>query len=385
MKLNEVQAKLRLAEFGIPIPQGQAADTPQQAKIIAEELAKPVFVKAQIPLSGRIHMDGVKYAPDPLTAFKLAEAMLNTTFNGLIPRAVLVEQAIETVHELYIGITYDRTTGQPMLIVSSEGGAELEQISQSHPEITFRETIDPLIGLRGYQIITIASKLNLPRSIWSQLQQIVLALYDCFVDTDSQLIEVNPLALTHDNQLLALDAKMIIDENALFRQTAIKEQYISTSQSHAEQQARAAALSYVKLNGQIGCVFNGAGIAMAMMDLIYMYGGDQVKPANFLDVGGSAKIENWKTGLRIVLQDDDVRCVLMNVFGGTIRCDDAARALIDLCIEESNEKPIVVRLRGTNATQGTRIIGDAQLPYIHFAGTLTDAVTAAIRLAVEST
>lgn len=383
MKLNEYHTKLHLAAAGIPVPHGRMAETPAQAGQIATELATPVYVKAQVPLSGRLQLQGVQYAHNTDEAFAIAEAMFNRKIKGLSVQRVLIEQAIETIQELYLGITYDRAAGKPLLIISSEGGAELESIAAEKPETVFQERIAPLIGLRGYQITTIASKLNLHREIWPHLQQIALALYSCFIKTDAELMEVNPLAVTTDHQLVALDAKMIVDENALFRQPDIQQQYLPLSESPEEALAYAAALRYVKLEGQIGCVFNGAGIAMAMMDLIYMYGDNQLKPANFLDIGGNTDLEVWKTGLRLVLQDPDVQCVLINVFGGTTRCDDAARALITVCIEQSNQKPIVVRLRGTNASVGTQIITDAQLPGIYFAGSLTQAVVMAIQLASE--
>jgi succinyl-CoA synthetase beta subunit len=204
------------------------------------------------------------------------------------------------------------------------------------------------------------------------------------VDSDAELVEVNPLALTADNQLIALDAKMIIDENALYRQPMLRQLQVSDAEHPDEQQAREAGLSYIKLDGQIGCVFNGAGIGMAIMDLIHMYGGEFIRPANFLDVGGSAPPQAWQTGLQIVFRDPDVKCVLVNVFGGSTRCDYVARALVEVCRQHNNNIPIIVRLRGTNASQAMRMLSDAGLPDIHFTDSLSDTVISTIRLFTES-
>lgn len=383
MKLNEYQAKLRLAEAGIPIPESHLAATPEEARTITEEFNAPVYVKAQIPISGRFHLGGVRHAMTADDAFGCAMEMLHTTIKGLPINHVLVEKAIDTLQELYIGITYDRTISQPVIIMSSEGGAELETIAQDKPDTVFKEAIAPLIGLRGYQVTTIASKMNLPRDCWPALKQIALSLYDCFVNTDAELIELNPLAVTPNKQLIALDAKMIVDENALYRQPVLRELAASNDRVE-ERHARTADLSYIKLDGQVGCVFNGADIAMTAMDLIHIYGNDDVRPANFMDVGGSASLEKWQTGLRIVLKDTDTRSVLVSVFGGTTRCDHVARALIAAQLEDTSNKPIVIRLRGTQAAHGLQMISDAQLPNVYFAETLTEAVVTAIKLATES-
>ncbi len=383
MKLNEYPAKLRLTEAGIPIPSGSLTSTAKGAHDVALALGKPVVIKAQVPLSGRALLNGIQHAEGPDEAHAVAQRILNMHIKGLPVHQVLVEAAVPIEQELYIGITYDRTHNKPVLILSSQGGIELEHIAAKHPDTVFREPIAPLIGLRSFQVTTIASQLNLPREYWPELKRIALALYRCFVESDAELIEINPLAVTSGHRLIALDAKIIIDDNGLFRQPALYALRTASSESAVRQIPDQTALSYIKLNGQIGCVVNGAGLAMTIMDMIHIYSDSKVQPANFLDVGGGASVEDWRIGLNLVLSDPNVECALINVFGGTTRCDIVAETLVAQIRKLNRDIPIVVRLRGVQAGSGHRILSNAHLPRIHLGESLTHTVQTAIRLVEE--
>ncbi|MBC8100937.1 MAG: ADP-forming succinate--CoA ligase subunit beta, partial [Armatimonadetes bacterium] len=290
MNLHEHQSKALFGSFGIPVPMGKIATTSQEAYDIAKELGGAVVVKAQVLAGGRGKAGGVKVAKTPEEARAAAEKILGMEIKGLTVYKVLVDPAANIAKEIYLGITNDRAAGKPVLMCSAEGGVEIEVVAHDNPDAIIKEHIDPLTGIHNYQIINVAAKINLPREHWRAFTQIATALYRCYIDTDATLAEINPLVITGENKLIALDGKMSIDDNALYRHPAFEPLRDNTAEPEAETKARAAGISYVKLNGQIGCMVNGAGLAMTTMDMTQLYGGaDGIGPANFLDIGGGAK------------------------------------------------------------------------------------------------
>lgn len=381
MNLHEYQSKYRFAEFGIPIPHGKVATTPQEAYEIARELEGPVVVKAQVLVGGRGKAGGIKLASTPSEAEQRANEILGMKIKGLTVQKVLIDPASKIQTEIYLGITNDRAAGKPVFMASSEGGVEIEQIAREKPKAIIRQHIDLFLGLRDYQARNLASGINLPREHWKAFIKIANGLYRCFVESDATLAEINPLVITGDNQLLALDGKMILDDNGLYRHKDLAEMRDTSAEPEAETQARAAGISYVKLDGQIGCMVNGAGLAMTTMDMTKLYGGDEVGPANFLDIGGGAQADKVAAALRIILSDPNVKSVLFNIFGGITRGDEVARGILQALNEIKTNVPMVIRLNGTNAEEGRRIIDEANLPNIISAATLTEAAQKAVEAA----
>lgn len=381
MNLHEYQSKFRFAEFGIPIPRGKTATTPQQVYEIAREIGGPVVIKSQVLVGGRGKAGGIKLAQNPEQAETLANSILGMDIKGLTVRKVLVDPAANIRTEIYLGITNDRAAGKPVIMASSEGGVEIEQIAREKPEAIIREHINPFLGLLDYQARNLASGINLPHEHWKTFTKIANSLYRCAVESDAVLAEINPLVITGDNQLLALDGKMIIDDNALYRHNDIAEMRDTDAEPKEETQARAAGISYVKLNGQIGCMVNGAGLAMTTMDMTRLYGGDQIGPANFLDIGGGAQANKVAAALRIILADPNVKSVLFNIFGGITRCDEVARGILQALDEVKTNVPMVIRLAGTNAEEGRAIIDAANISNISSAATLTEAAKKAVEAA----
>jgi succinyl-CoA synthetase beta subunit len=378
VNLHEYQTKFRFADFGIPIMKGKTAATPQEAYDIARELNGPVVVKAQVLAGGRGKAGGVKLAQTPEQAEQVASNIIGMTIKGLIVRKVLVDPAVNIGSEIYLGIVNDRTIGKPVMMASSEGGVEIEQVARENPEAIIREQIDPFLGLLDYQARNIASGINLPHEHWKVFTKIATTLFKVYMASDAVLAEINPLVITGDNRLIALDGKMIIDDNALFRHTDLSDMRDTDAEPVEETQARAAGISYVKLNGQIGCMVNGAGLAMTTMDMTKLYGGEEIGPANFLDIGGGAQAAKVAAALRIILADPNVKSVLFNIFGGITRCDEVARGILQALDEVKTNIPMVIRLAGTNAEEGRAIIDAAHINNLASAATLTEAAKKAV-------
>ncbi len=384
MKLHEYQSKFLFAEYGIPIPKGKVATSPAEAYAIAQELAGIVVVKAQVHVGGRGKAGGVKVARDADEARHHAERILGMDIKGLTVERVLVDPGADIQQEIYLAITNDRAAGMPLIMASMEGGMDIEDLNRERPEAIIRERIDPIMGLRDFQTIYIASAMGLPRAHWRSFGKILAGLYNCYRASDAELAEINPLVITGAGELLALDGKVIIDDNALFRQPALIDQRDTSGEPESERQARAAGITYIKLDGQIGCMVNGAGLAMTTMDMTKLYGdADGIGPANFLDIGGGASPEQVAAALRIILSDSNVKTVLFNIFGGITRCDEVAHGILTAYSEVKPDVPMVIRLQGTNAAEGKKIINDARIPNITSAATLTEAAQRAVAAVKE--
>ncbi|HLE16192.1 MAG TPA: ADP-forming succinate--CoA ligase subunit beta [Anaerolineales bacterium] len=358
MKLHEYQSKQIFSKYGIPIPKGRVAATSEEAKHIAQELGGRVVIKSQVLVGGRGKAGGIRLAKTPQEAEEVAGQILAMEIKGLPVRKVLVDEAASIDAEIYLGITNDRAARKPVMMASSAGGVDIEDVAREHPEKISRVHIDPLLGLRDYQARDLAAGIDLPRDLWRDFSQIAHGLWRAFLECDSTLSEINPLVITADNRLLALDGKMVLDDNALFRHPDLAEMRDMDAEAGAEVEARKHGLSYIKLDGEIGCMVNGAGLAMATMDIIKLYGGE---PANFLDIGGGAGSDKVAAALRIILADPNVRSVLINIFGGITRCDEVARGIVTALQEVKTQVPMVVRLIGTNAEEGRQILADANM------------------------
>jgi len=358
MKLHEYQSKQLYAEHGVPIPRGEVAETPAQVRAIAEQLGGSVAVKSQVLVGGRGKAGGIRLAKSPEEAEQLAAAILELEINGLPVRKVLVDEASEIVTEIYLGVTNDRTQGTPVIIASAEGGIEIEEVARDHPEKIVRAWVDPLIGLRDYQARNLAAAMELPRQHWGEFSRMARGLFDTYWSLDATLAEINPLVITREEKLLALDGKIVLDDNALYRHPELEELRDLDEEAPSEREARGHGLSYVKLDGNIGCLVNGAGLAMATMDVIKGLGGE---PANFLDIGGGADAEKVAAAIQIILSDPDVHAMMFNIFGGITRCDEVARGILMALEEVPREVYLVTRLVGTNEELGRRILADAKL------------------------
>ncbi len=376
MKLHEYQSKQIFAKYGIPIPKGRVAATADEAKQIAKELGSRVVIKSQVLVGGRGKAGGIRLAKTPEEASEMAAQILTMEIKGLPVRKVLVDEAANIETEIYLGITNDRAARKPVMMASSAGGVEIEEVARQTPEKIIKVHIDPLLGLRDYQARDIAAGIDLPREHWRQFGQIARGLWQAYVDCDATLAEINPLVITAENNLLAVDGKMLIDDNALFRQQALAEMRDLDVEAPSEIEARRYGLSFIKLDGNIGCMVNGAGLAMTTMDIIKLFGGS---PANFLDIGGGASSEKVAAALRIILSDPNVKAVLFNVFGGITRGDEVARGILAALNEVKTNVPMVIRLVGTHAEEGRRILADANMIT---AETLADAAQKAVAVAM---
>jgi succinyl-CoA synthetase beta subunit len=375
VKLHEYQSKRIFAQHGVPIPEGDVATTATEARHITQRLAGPVVIKAQVLVGGRGKAGGIKVAGDADEAEALADQILGMTIKGLTVDRVLVDQAADIRQEIYLGITIDRAQRKPVMMASSEGGVEIEEVARATPEKIFKLAIDPAMGLMDYQARNLAFDLGLRRTFIRQFTTIAQGLYRAFMESDANLAEINPLVVTGDDRLLAVDGKIVLDDNALFRHKDLAELRDIQEEAEAERQARQAGLSYVKLDGEIGCMVNGAGLAMATMDITKLYGGE---PANFLDIGGGAKSDRVAAALRIILSDPNVKAVLFNIFGGITRCDEVARGILSALEEVPTDVPMVARLVGTNEEEGRQILADAQMAT---AASLAEAAEKAVALA----
>jgi succinyl-CoA synthetase beta subunit len=375
MKLHEYQSKQIFSKYNIPIPSGQVAATASEAKQIAEELGGRVVIKSQVLVGGRGKAGGIRLAKSPHEAEELATQILGMEIKGLPVRKVLVDEAASIETEIYLGITNDRAARKPVMMASSAGGVDIEEVARTTPEKIARVHIDPLLGLRDYQTRDLAYSIDLPREYWRAFGQISNGLWQAYKDCDANLAEINPLVITAEKRLLGVDGKMVIDDNALFRHPDLAEMRDLDEEAGAETEARKYGLSFIKLDGQIGCMVNGAGLAMATMDIIKLFGGE---PANFLDIGGGASSDKVAAALRIILTDPNVKAVLINIFGGITRCDEVARGIVTALHEVKVQIPMVVRLVGTNAEEGRQILADANMIT---ADTLEDAAQKAIQAA----
>ena len=374
MNLHEYQSKQIFAHYGIPIPRGRVASNPGEAKHIAEELGGRVVVKSQVLVGGRGKAGGIRLAKSSEEAEDLASLILGMEIKGLPVRKVLVDEAVGIQKEIYLGITNDRTSRQPVMMASAEGGVDIEEIAARSPEKIIKIHIDPLLGLREYQSRDVAVSIDLPKQYWRAFMGIAEGLWRVYRENDATLVEVNPLVITTDQRLVALDGKMSIDDNALFRHPDTAEKRDTDVEAAPEIEARKYGLSYIKLDGEIGCMVNGAGLAMATMDIIKLYGG---RPANFLDIGGGAGADKVAAALRIILSDPHVKAVLINIFGGITRCDEVGRGILAAIAEVKPKVPMVVRLVGTNAEEGRQLLADAKMVT---AETLVDAAQKSVNI-----
>ena len=377
MNIHEYQAKNILSNYGVPVPNGQVAFSPREAEDKAKNIkGEKWVVKAQIHAGGRGKAGGVKIANTLQEVRSIAENMIGTNLitsqtgaEGQKVRKVYIEEGIEIESELYLGVTLDRSKGQFVMMVSTEGGTEIEEVAKNTPEKIFRVYMDPLIGMQPHQAKYLARKLNLKNSKYKNAVSFILSLSKVVYETDAILVEINPLVITKDKNVIALDAKINFDDNALFRQPDIKSLRDSDEEDARELEAFNNGLNYISLEGNIGCMVNGAGLAMATMDIIKLEGGE---PANFLDVGGGASEEKVKTAFKIILSDTNVKAVLINIFGGIMRCDTIAQGVVAAAKESSVNIPLVVRLEGTNVDMGKEILSKSGLNIIS-ANSLGDA------------
>ena len=375
MKLHEYQSKIIFAKYGVPIPKGHVATTADEARLIAAELGGRVVIKSQVLVGGRGKAGGIRLAKDEREAYEIATQILAMEIKGLPVRKVLVDEAASINKEIYLGITNDRAARKPVMMASAEGGVEIEEVARKTPEKIIKVHIDPLLGLRDYQARDIAAGIDLPREHWKVFLQIARGLWLAYIESDATLAEINPLVITGDNRLIALDGKMVLDDNALFRHPELADLRDLDIEAPAEIEARKYGLSFIKLDGNIGCMVNGAGLAMTTMDIIKLFGG---QPANFLDIGGGAGADKVAAALRIILSDPNVKAVLFNVFGGITRCDEVARGILTAMDEVRLTVPMVIRLVGTNAEEGRQLLSEAKMIT---AETLADAAQKAVAVA----
>ncbi len=374
MKLHEYQSKHFFARYGIPIPKGRVAANAVEAKHIAQELGGRVVIKAQVLVGGRGKAGGIRLAKSPEEAEEFAGQILSMKIKGLPVRKVLIDEAASIDKEIYLGITNDRSARKPVMMASSAGGVEIEEVARDTPDKIVKVYIDPLLGLRDYQARDIAAGIDLPRDHWRIFGQIANGLWQAYRESDATLAEINPLVITSKDQLLAVDGKMVLDDNALFRHPDLAEMRDLDVEDPSEIEARKYGLVFIKLDGNIGCMVNGAGLAMTTMDIIKLFGGS---PANFLDIGGGASAEKVTAALRIILTDPNVKTVLFNIFGGITRGDEVARGILAAMNELQKEIPLVIRLVGTNAEEGRQILSDADMIT---AETLADAAKKAVAI-----
>ena len=384
MKIHEFQAKQLLKSFGVAVPEGSVAESADRARAVAEQMGRAVVVKAQIHAGGRGKAGGVRVAKTPNEAHSAATGILGrklatiqTGPEGQLVRRVLVEETVPIDRELYLGIVLDRASAAPVFMASAAGGVEIEKVAAETPELILRETIRPGFGLQPFQARKLAFGLGLPAESIQPATRFMTALYRAFEATDASLVEINPSVLTQDGRLLALDAKMNFDDNALFRHEDIRALRDLDEEEPLEVEASRHSLNYIKLDGTVGCMVNGAGLAMGTMDIIQYAGGS---PANFLDVGGGASAEQVRHAFEILLSDQNVRAVLINIFGGIMRCDIVATGVVEAARALGVQVPVVIRLEGTNVEQGQQILKASGLNFT-VANGMKDAAEKVVALA----
>jgi succinyl-CoA synthetase beta subunit len=377
--LYEYQGKQLFARFGIPVSDGRLATTPEEARAAAEEIGGPVVVKAQVLTGGRGKAGGVKLAKDPAEAEARAGDILGLDINGHVVRRIWIEQASDIAKEYYLSITFDRGTKQPLFMLTTEGGVEIEQVAEENPDALARLHVDPLEGFQPYQ----ARRLIYAAGIedageQKQLLGIIEKLYECFVESDAMLTEINPLIVTPDGEVRALDSKFTVDDSALFRHPDIAEMRDVEAADPHERLAREKGVTYVKLDGSVGILGNGAGLSMSTVDVVVVAGG---RPANFCDLGGGGDAQGVIDALEVITSDDQVRSIFFNIFGGITRCDEVARGILAALDQMKIELPIVVRLDGTNAEEGRRLLSEAAPPNLYVEPTMLEAAQRAVELA----
>lgn len=385
MKIHEYQAKSILAKFGVPTPRGEVVFKKEDAKAAAQKLGTPVVVvKAQIHAGGRGKAGGVKLARSVEQASDLAGQILGmklvtpqTGAEGRIVHRLLIEEGLDIKRELYLSILVDRVAEAPVFMASAAGGMEIEEVAKEHPEAILRETIHPATGLQAYQVRKLAFGLGLAPEIVNVAVPFFQSLYRAFVETDASLLEINPCVLTGDGRLVALDAKMVFDDNALGRHPEIRDMRDLDEETPLEVEASKFRLNYIKLDGNVACMVNGAGLAMATMDIIKLSGGS---PANFLDVGGGASAEQVKNAFKILLGDPNVRAVFINIFGGILRCDVLATGVVNAAHDLKIKVPVVVRMEGTNVEKGKEILKNSGLNFTVAVG-MKDGAEKVVQLA----
>ena len=385
MKIHEYQGKELLRKFGVPVPRGLVAHSPDEAYLAAKELAcEPVVVKAQIHAGGRGKGGGVKLAKTADEAREIAARMLGmklithqTGPEGREVRVLLIEEGLPIDKEFYLGIVLDRASGRPVFMASAAGGMDIEEVAARTPEEIFKETVNPAVGFRPFQARKLSFALGLASELISPAAKFMQSLYTAYEAMDASLLEINPFLLTKDKRLIALDAKVNFDDNALFRHPDFSDLRDLNEEDPLEIEASKFDLNYIKLDGNIACMVNGAGLAMATMDIIKLAGGE---PANFLDVGGGASQERVEAAFRILLADPNVRAVLINIFGGIVRCDMVARGVVGAAKNLGVKVPVVVRLEGTNVEEGQRVIRESELGFT-VANGMKDAAEKVVALA----
>jgi succinyl-CoA synthetase beta subunit len=375
LKLHEYQSKRIFAQYGVPIPKGDVATTPEQARQVAARLGQRVVIKSQVLVGGRGKAGGIRLAGDPDEAEQMADQILGMDIKGLTVKKVLVDEAADIAKEIYLGVVIDRAQRRPVMMASAEGGVEIEEVARATPERIVKITINPFLGLQPFQGRELAFGIGLSKELVRDFVKIAQGLYNAFVKCDASLAEINPLVVTDDGKLLSVDGKMLLDDNALFRHFELAEMRDVDEETAEEQEARRHGLSYVKLDGEIGCMVNGAGLAMATMDIAKLYGGE---PANFLDIGGGAQADKVAAALRIILSDPNVKAVLFNIFGGITRCDEVAKGILAALEQVPTDVPMVARLVGTNEKEGRQILAEAEMMT---AATLVEAAQKAVAAA----
>jgi len=384
MRMHEYQAKQVFREYGIPVANGEIATTPEEVREIAERLGGRVVLKSQVLVGGRGKAGGIKLANSAYEAYELAKKMFGMIIKGHKVEKLYVEEQLDIDREMYVGFTIDRAKKGFALIVSSIGGMDIEEIAEKHPDRIARVTVDPLYGLWDYQIREVLYRSGMPREYHREVTRIIKALYSILVHNEAELTEINPLVVTKDGRIIAADARLNIDDNALYRHAELKELKDYTEVDQTERIAEEKGLNFVKLDGNIGVIANGAGMSMATMDLIYLEGG---KPANFLDVGGGASSDAVKEAVSIILMDENVKVIFMNIFGGITRCDEVAKGLITAFSEMEIPVPVVLRLAGTNEEEGRKLIEDFikdnSIESIFIVETMEDGARKAVEMAKE--
>ena len=375
MKLHEYQSKRLFGEYGIPVPQGEVATTPEEARQIAERIGGPVVVKSQVLVGGRGKAGGVKLAQTPEEAEARARDILGMDIKGLTVEKVLIDPAADIKNEIYLAVILDRAARRIAIMASAAGGVDIEEVAATTPEKIITVRVDPFLGLEDFQARQLAYDIGLTdKNQVRQFTEIVKGLYQVYVGSDATLAEINPLIVQGDGSLLAVDGKIDLDDNALFRHAELESQRDVAAETEAEQAASEAGLTYIDLDGTIGCMVNGAGLAMATMDVIKLYGGE---PANFLDIGGGARADKVAKAIEIILGDPRVNVILFNIFGGITRGDEVARGILEALEQVQTEVPMVARIVGTNAEEGRALLAEANLVT---ADTLADAARKAVAL-----
>jgi succinyl-CoA synthetase beta subunit len=375
MDLYEYQGKQLFKQFGIPVSDGRLATTPDEARTAALELGGQTVVKAQVLTGGRGKAGGVKLAATPSEAEARAAEILGMEIKGITVRTVLVAPAADIAHEFYLALILDRAARPNVLIASAEGGVEIEETARTNPDAILRLPLHPLLGLRDHNIRRVSFFLGIPADLRRDFVSVMRGLYGAFVESDADLAEINPLAVTSDGRLLALDAKIVLDDSGLFRHPELEVMRDLNEEEPSEIAAREAGINFIKLDGTIGCMVNGAGLAMTTMDLVKLAGGE---PANFLDIGGGAKADRVAAAFRIILDDPHVRAILVNIFGGITRGDEVAHGIVEARQTLTRDVPMVVRIVGTNSTEAQAILAQANLIT---ADSLDDAAAKAVAAA----